>query len=624
MVRSFLLRALLASLLLGLFCLPSLAADKTPPADDQESAREAVRQALVAETLGDNTQRARKLGEAILAAPDLDAANWHLARVKSGDNWLALSDAETQVTDDTTFAEYRKLRDKASTPGLIQALANWCLKQRQTDLTELHFAQLLGHKDATPAMREEAIKRLDLVRAGGSWLRKEELEARQAEAKAVQEALAKWRPKLKALQLVIDGPDFAKRNEAIEQLQQMDDPQMIPALESFLLDGKADFQEHVVSRLAKFKHFEATESLVKYAVNSQYSLAREAAASALKERPSHEFIPLLLSGLIAPIKSEYVILPDRGGRIAYKHTLFREGIAGNLLSVSLGLTAPIRIPGLDTVEDHTVRVYAPEQPATIVNRATSGVSAAEALRTQMNKAALQAASTQAKVAIANSEIGVRNVHVFDALETATSQQLAREPTAWWKWWQQYNEYYWPRPTQFVYQSSASYYLYGTNSHTVVSGTRGFSCFLAGTPVRTQAGVAPIETIQPGDRVLSQDQNTGELTYKLVLRTTLRPPAKMVRITAGSESITTTLGHPFWVSGHGWKMAKELKAGDRLHSHGGAIEVASIEPLEKPEPAHNLVVADFNSYFVGNQGLLVHDNEFRQPTRAVVPGLVLAD
>jgi hypothetical protein len=147
-----------------------------------------------------------------------------------------------------------------------------------------------------------------------------------------------------------------------------------------------------------------------------------------------------------------------------------------------------------------------------------------------------------------------------------------------------------------------------------------SCFLAGTAVRTQGGLAPIESIQPGDRVLSQDQDTGELTYKLVLRTTLRPPAKMVRITAGSESITTTLGHPFWVSGHGWKMAKELQVGDRLHSHGGAIEVLTVEPLDKPEPAHNLVVADFNSYFVGNQGLLVHDNEFRQPTRAIVPGL----
>jgi hypothetical protein len=33
-----------------------------------------------------------------------------------------------------------------------------------------------------------------------------------------------------------------------------------------------------------------------------------------------------------------------------------------------------------------------------------------------------------------------------------------------------------------------------------------------------------------------------------------------------------------------------------------------------------VVDDDNTYFVGQSGLLVHDNEFRKPTRSIVPGL----
>ena len=41
---------------------------------------------------------------------------------------------------------------------------------------------------------------------------------------------------------------------------------------------------------------------------------------------------------------------------------------------------------------------------------------------------------------------------------------------------------------------------------------------------------------------------------------------------------------------------------------------------REEKAYNLVVDDFNTYFVGQQALLVHDNEFRKPTRAIVPGL----
>ena len=37
--------------------------------------------------------------------------------------------------------------------------------------------------------------------------------------------------------------------------------------------------------------------------------------------------------------------------------------------------------------------------------------------------------------------------------------------------------------------------------------------------------------------------------------------------------------------------------------------------------YNLVVADFNTYFVGESGILVHDNTPRKPTRAVVPGML---
>jgi hypothetical protein len=172
----------------------------------------------------------------------------------------------------------------------------------------------------------------------------------------------------------------------------------------------------------------------------------------------------------------------------------------------------------------------------------------------------------------------------------------------------------------LYQSSSEAYYYGLTNYTLITGTRGYSCFRAGTLVRSQTGSVPIESIQPGDRVLSQDQNTGELAYRVVLNTTIRPPGKMIRVTAGSEELVTTLGHPFWVNGHGWKMAKELAAGDLLHSLGGSVKIEKVEPIGE-EKAYNLVVDDFNTYFVGHAGLLVHDNEFRKPTRAIVPGLI---
>ena len=88
-----------------------------------------------------------------------------------------------------------------------------------------------------------------------------------------------------------------------------------------------------------------------------------------------------------------------------------------------------------------------------------------------------------------------------------------------------------------------------------------------------------------------------------------------------RTLLTTLGHPFWVSGQGWKMAKQLAEGELLHTLSGSVPIEVAAPLEGKFQAHNLVVDDFSTYFVGQAGLLVHDNEFRKPTRAVLPGYI---
>jgi intein/homing endonuclease len=120
-------------------------------------------------------------------------------------------------------------------------------------------------------------------------------------------------------------------------------------------------------------------------------------------------------------------------------------------------------------------------------------------------------------------------------------------------------------------------------------------------------------------VLAQNATTGELTYKPVIARTVRPPSPMRTIAVDGEEIEATLGHPFWVVGVGWRMAKELEDGAALHGVRGSSTVGRIEPRDDAE-AYNLVVADFGTYFVGKTGLLVHDNTPRQTTSAKLPGL----
>jgi hypothetical protein len=123
----------------------------------------------------------------------------------------------------------------------------------------------------------------------------------------------------------------------------------------------------------------------------------------------------------------------------------------------------------------------------------------------------------------------------------------------------------------------------------------------------------------GDLVLSRNVDTGELAYKAVIGTTVRPPRPIVRISVEGEEILATLGHPMWVVGSGWRMAKELSPGAQLTGVRGPVRVIVTESAEN-QTAYNLIVADFSTYFVGESGVLVHDNSPVRPTASVVPGV----
>jgi len=218
-------------------------------------------------------------------------------------------------------------------------------------------------------------------------------------------------------------------------------------------------------------------------------------------------------------------------------------------------------------------------------------------------------------------------YVTSILRATTGVLLDSSPEAWWSWWSDYNEMYQPpqKPVARVYRDTTPQPF--TKTERTVDNTvypavpfPRSSCFPAGTPVQTSTGPMAIEQIRPGDCVLSQDPDTGELAFKPVLATTVRPPSPLINIRVEGETIRATRGHPFWVSGIGWQMAKELMAGQWLHTPGGSVQIESCQQ-QGAAACHNLVVADFNSFFVGEIQVLIHDNNLRQVTSAKVPGLV---
>ena len=136
------------------------------------------------------------------------------------------------------------------------------------------------------------------------------------------------------------------------------------------------------------------------------------------------------------------------------------------------------------------------------------------------------------------------------------------------------------------------------------------CFVAGTLVTTEDGQEPIEEIEVGARVLSEDETTGEVAVKTVTETYVNETDELVHIGVNGETISATPSHPFYVDKLGWTLARSLRAGDVLVLSNGelvTVEWVQHEILESPIKVYNFEVEDFHTYFVGECGVLVHND-----------------
>ena len=221
----------------------------------------------------------------------------------------------------------------------------------------------------------------------------------------------------------------------------------------------------------------------------------------------------------------------------------------------------------------------------------------------------------------NSPIVEMNQRARQVLTDSIGTDQGPEKTAWDKWLVDLSGYALAassayEPPTVVEQVPISYEPQAVpvivNQPTAVVITRQHSCFGAGTLVRTLDDTSPIENLRAGDLVLTQAPKTGELKYQPIVTAYHNPPNATLRIELDSETIVATGIHRFWKAGRGWVMARELKAGDALRTLGGLAVVKSVEK-EQVQPVFNLQVADGESFFVGQAGVLAHDNSLVNPT-----------
>ena len=142
------------------------------------------------------------------------------------------------------------------------------------------------------------------------------------------------------------------------------------------------------------------------------------------------------------------------------------------------------------------------------------------------------------------------------------------------------------------------------------------CFVTGTPVLASCGYIAIEEIKAGDMVWAENPETGEKGLKEVVQTFVNETTELIYIQVGSEEIVTTPEHPFYSPIKGWIAACKLHTGDILVLQNGkyvTVEKVQHEILEAPITVYNFEVADFHTYYVGKNAVLVHNTCGGKPT-----------
>ncbi len=161
------------------------------------------------------------------------------------------------------------------------------------------------------------------------------------------------------------------------------------------------------------------------------------------------------------------------------------------------------------------------------------------------------------------------------------------------------------------------------------------CFPAGTPVATEHGLKPIETIQTGENVWAYNFKSSRWELHPVVEPLQHDyTGDLVTITVNGEEIEATGNHPFWViegdkldsrpepehvpsvqpdnaaTPGRWVDGRDLRVGDVLllrASKPGRTEGVSIRT--DALRVHNLHVAKLHTFAVGTGQALVHNRSF---------------
>ena len=156
---------------------------------------------------------------------------------------------------------------------------------------------------------------------------------------------------------------------------------------------------------------------------------------------------------------------------------------------------------------------------------------------------------------------------------------------------------WDNALEAAVDGAVDGFLGGAIGGFITGGISSRHCFVAGTLIHTEDGLVPIEEIKPDQLVWAEDPETGERALKRVVCLFRNEKYELIHLQVNGETITTTVGHPFFVQGKGWVAAKDLVVGDKLELLDGGkayVDATATESFVKPVKVYNFEVEDFHT------------------------------
>ncbi|MDB4534558.1 HINT domain-containing protein [Vicingaceae bacterium] len=566
------------------------------------SAQALVEEALYHQIYGRNDLRNQLLSKAVEIQPDLKMAQWYQGKIQIDGDWLGEKDVASQVDSSDAFKEYEAFRKGLpDTEEGNLSIANWCRDNSLDQQERAHLNRVVWHNPNNV----DARRRAGFVRSNNRWILESDLADQLADYQTTADRYNEWSKRIRRIQSFANSGSEIRRRKAIEKIQELDDAGSNVALEYMLGGHSEPVALAVVNKIAESFEVESTDALSRFAVFNPWKSARDAAATALKDREKYDYVPTMLASMSTPVISRFQVVPGNRGSLVYRHLFFQEGQNEN------------RVVEIDVIYERNRR------PGTV------GIDSL-----QRSIADIQASSQQNLMAqqMQNLNSGQTNARITSALRIATEQEFGLDARAWWNWWNDFNEIYLAgskpvtseRYNRSITVNDSNLYSFDrAGPGGVVSSAprrASYECLVAGTQIWTVTGTKSVEDIGVGDMVLSQNLESGELSYKPVIRPTVRPKTPTICLVfSRSQTVTASGGHPFFVSGEGWIKARNLKPGMLLHTTEGSLEINETRPGPTVE-LYNMVVADNNNYFVGDSKILSHDNTLRESANVLLPGL----